>query len=73
VSTFSREPTTLVVKCPGCGSPVPWTEQAVFRPFCSERCKNTDFIGWANEQHQLPGDVSIDDLMSEDLEKSLDR
>jgi uncharacterized protein len=57
----------LVVKCPSCKADVEWSERSEFRPFCSARCKNTDFIGWANEQHQLPGDVSIDDAMSEDF------
>jgi len=57
----------LIIKCPNCKADVVWSEQSLFRPFCSERCKNTDFIGWANQQHQLPGDVSIDDLMSEDI------
>jgi uncharacterized protein len=58
----------LIVQCPSCKQDVVWSEQSPFRPFCSERCKNADFIGWANEKHQLPGDVSIDDLMSEDFE-----
>jgi endogenous inhibitor of DNA gyrase (YacG/DUF329 family) len=64
-STDKTQP--LIVKCPNCKADVEWSEKSPFRPFCSGRCKNTDFIGWANEQHQLPGDVSIEDSMSEDF------
>lgn len=26
-----------------------------FRPFCSERCKLTDFGNWASERYRVPG------------------
>lgn len=67
MNNSSERKQPLVVQCPNCKTDVVWSEQSAFRPFCSVRCKNTDFIGWANEEHQLPGDMSIDDLMSEDM------
>lgn len=57
----------LTVKCPGCGTEVIWSEASASRPFCSERCRNQDFIGWANESHSIPGDSDFDDLLSDDL------
>ncbi len=59
----------IVVKCPTCKADVIWSAQSEFRPFCSERCKNTDFISWANAEHQLPGEPLLDELMSEDIER----
>jgi len=63
----------LTVKCPGCGDEVVWEPASEFRPFCSARCKNLDFIGWAKEEHKLAGDTDYDDLLSEDLFSSEDR
>ncbi len=42
----------LTVTCPCCKQPAAWHNNA-FKPFCSERCKNKDFIGWANEDYKL--------------------
>lgn len=55
------------VACPGCGTATPWSAENPSRPFCSERCRNQDFIGWANETHTIPGDSDFDDLLSGDL------
>ena len=33
----------------------------VYRPFCSERCKNIDFGAWASESFRMEADVSPDD------------
>lgn len=46
----------LIVKCPTCGADVTWGEQSPHRPFCSARCRDTDFIGWANEEKRIEGD-----------------
>lgn len=56
----------LIVKCPSCRAEVAWKQQNVHRPFCSERCRNRDFIGWASEEHRIGGDSSYDDLLSDD-------
>ncbi len=58
----------LVVQCPCCQADVEWTDDAPHRPFCSLRCKQLDFIGWANEEHTIAGDSSYDDLLSEELD-----
>lgn len=59
--------TPVTVACPSCRTPVSWTEQSSFRPFCSESCKNKDFIGWANEEKRIPGSPNYDELFSEDF------
>lgn len=46
----------LTVKCPVCKRPVPWTQEQLFRPFCSERCKLIDLGEWAMEEKIIPGE-----------------
>lgn len=56
------------VSCPHCDAKVEWTEDNLFRPFCSKRCKLIDFGDWANETNKISSDLlEDDDLMSEDL------
>jgi endogenous inhibitor of DNA gyrase (YacG/DUF329 family) len=45
--------TSAIVKCPQCGSPVPWSPSSRWRPFCSERCKTTDLGAWASERYRV--------------------
>lgn len=59
---------TLKIKCPACGIHLLWDSSNRFRPFCSEQCKNQDFVSWANEEHHIPGSGDYDDLLSGDLE-----
>lgn len=44
------------VKCPTCGKPVAWTQEAKWRPFCSERCRLIDLGAWAAEEHRIAGE-----------------
>ena len=43
-----------VVTCPRCGQPAIYAPSNPARPFCSPRCKNADFIAWANEEYRVP-------------------
>lgn len=43
-----------IVSCPICGTPVPWTAQSRWKPFCSERCKLIDLGQWATEKYRVP-------------------
>jgi hypothetical protein len=45
---------TKTVNCPQCGTPIQWTPDQVWRPFCSERCKLIDLGDWAAENHRIP-------------------
>lgn len=45
----------IVLQCPECKKPVRWSEAYPHRPFCSARCKQLDFGGWASEAHRIAG------------------
>jgi endogenous inhibitor of DNA gyrase (YacG/DUF329 family) len=49
------------VRCPGCGQPSEYTPDNAFRPFCSERCKNSDFGAWASERYRVETATPQDD------------
>ena len=53
------------LNCPVCQTALEWTEEFPYRPFCSERCKDSDFCAWANEELVLPGDAEGADYFSE--------
>lgn len=57
------------VNCPTCQAPVVWSTDNPHRPFCSERCRNKDFVAWANEDNTIAGNSTYDDYLSEDLLK----
>ena len=48
--------TSLIVKCPTCQRPVPWTTEQISKPFCSERCKLIDLGEWAMEEKRIAGE-----------------
>ena len=45
----------IFVDCPTCGKKVEWKPENMFRPFCSERCKQIDLGAWAEEKFVIPG------------------
>jgi endogenous inhibitor of DNA gyrase (YacG/DUF329 family) len=47
-------PAPKTVNCPRCGTPVQWTPEYRYRPFCSERCKLIDLGAWATGRYRLP-------------------
>jgi len=42
------------VNCPRCSTPVLWSTDNPWRPFCSERCKMMDLGAWASESYRIP-------------------
>jgi endogenous inhibitor of DNA gyrase (YacG/DUF329 family) len=60
----------LVVNCPHCGHPVNWKPESLFRPFCSERCKNRDFGEWVFEEKIIPGESLLAHDETDDQEQS---
>lgn len=58
---------STIIPCPRCGTEQVWDSKNPFRPFCSEQCKNKDFIAWANEDQVISGNSLFDDVMSEEL------
>lgn len=63
----------LYVDCPSCNTKTLWTKDNPTRPFCSQRCRDIDFCGWANEKRVMDGQSDYDDLLSEDLQQGRDR
>lgn len=43
-----------IVNCPQCGKPVRWVAESIWRPFCSERCKQIDLGAWASGDYRIP-------------------
>lgn len=58
---------TILVPCPACKTKIEWSTGNPNRPFCSDRCRNKDFVAWANEENVMPGNSVYDDLLSDDL------
>jgi endogenous inhibitor of DNA gyrase (YacG/DUF329 family) len=50
-----------IVVCPQCKGDSIFAVSNVYRPFCSERCKNIDFGAWASESFRMPADAPPDD------------
>jgi endogenous inhibitor of DNA gyrase (YacG/DUF329 family) len=50
---MSVETTKLKVRCPHCRNWTKWAENPV-RPFCSERCRQSDLGNWATERYRIP-------------------
>ena len=50
-----------IVNCPTCTKLIPWTEESLFRPFCSERCKLIDFGDWAVGKNTIAGEPVFPD------------
>ncbi|HEY9037002.1 MAG TPA: DNA gyrase inhibitor YacG [Pseudomonadales bacterium] len=40
--------------CPQCGTECLISTENRFMPFCSRRCKDADFLHWANDEHRIP-------------------
>ena len=55
------------VACPGCKTKIKWSTDNPHRPFCSDSCRNKDFIAWAEEDRTMAGNSVYDDLLSGDL------
>ncbi len=51
-----RSNAARIVSCPTCGTPVQWSPQQRWRPFCSERCRLIDLGQWLDESHRIPGE-----------------
>ena len=58
----------MEIECPNCKAKLQYDVKNPNRPFCSEQCKNKDFIGWADEKKSIPGSPDYDDLLSGELD-----
>ena len=59
---------TLAVPCPTCKKQVLMTKDYPYRPFCSKRCKDSDFGDWAAAENRIPGKDLNDELWAEEID-----
>lgn len=66
-STDNSEETADIteISCPQCGKAVPWTQEQIYRPFCSKRCQMIDFGDWAMEKNTIPAEEPPDDFQTD--------
>jgi endogenous inhibitor of DNA gyrase (YacG/DUF329 family) len=50
-----------IVRCPACGGDAVYAASNAFRPFCSERCKESDLGAWATEAYGIEAKPREDD------------
>lgn len=50
-----------IVRCPACGGDSIYSPRNVYRPFCSERCKQMDLGAWASESFRVPTEAPPED------------
>ena len=50
----SQQEPRRIVRCPACGGDSVYASSNLFRPFCSERCRNMDLGAWASESFRVP-------------------
>ncbi|HSX19542.1 MAG TPA: DNA gyrase inhibitor YacG [Gammaproteobacteria bacterium] len=50
----------MIIECPTCKKKIEWSEQNLFRPFCSERCKLIDLGAWADDKYRIPDRQAVD-------------
>ncbi|MEO6362223.1 MAG: DNA gyrase inhibitor YacG [Caldimonas sp.] len=55
-----------IVRCPTCGGDAVYAFSNRCRPFCSPRCKNSDFGAWASEAYSVDAKASEDDAPDAD-------
>ena len=55
------KPASKIVVCPACKGQSIYAPSNLFRPFCSQRCKNMDLGAWATESFRMPADTPPDD------------
>jgi endogenous inhibitor of DNA gyrase (YacG/DUF329 family) len=54
-----------LVPCPACKSDSMYSPSNPNRPFCSLRCKQSDFGGWATESYRVPESRGKPDSIAE--------
>lgn len=61
MSSLNANTTPKIVKCPTCGGDSIFAPSNLWRPFCSERCRQIDLGAWASESFSLPANPPVED------------
>ena len=54
-----------MVSCPSCKGPSLYSLANVWRPFCSERCRQHDLGAWASEDYRVATQAPPEDLVDD--------
>lgn len=54
-----------MINCPRCGKAAVYAPQNKYRPFCSERCQQSDFYAWSEEEYKVAGPAATEDEQTE--------
>ncbi|MDE1952290.1 MAG: DNA gyrase inhibitor YacG [Betaproteobacteria bacterium] len=60
MTASTTAPAARTVRCPGCSGLSRYAAENLWRPFCSERCKNLDFGAWASEHYRVAAPPVVD-------------
>ncbi len=55
-------PKPKIVRCPTYGGDSVFAPSNLWRPFCSERCRQIDLGAWASESFRMPASPPPEDL-----------
>ena len=64
--TTTKKIAPKIVVCPECKGDSVYSTQNIYRPFCSQRCKNIDLGAWASESFRMATDTSPENADSDD-------
>ncbi|MDH3646386.1 MAG: DNA gyrase inhibitor YacG [Gammaproteobacteria bacterium] len=59
----------MQVNCPNCRKSVEWSQESVWRPFCSNRCRLIDLGAWFNEEHRITDESDPAASQSPDIDE----
>jgi endogenous inhibitor of DNA gyrase (YacG/DUF329 family) len=59
MSTENKPP--RIVRCPQCGGDSVFAPSNLYRPFCSERCRQIDLGAWASESFRVEVAPPVED------------
>ncbi|MGO2415957.1 MULTISPECIES: DNA gyrase inhibitor YacG [Cobetia] len=72
-SSSQQTGSPLTVACPQCRTPVVWSPESTFRPFCSKRCHLLDLGAWADESHRIAGETAMDETSIDEMVARMER
>lgn len=56
--------------CPRCKKQIEYSTENVFRPFCSQRCRDVDLGAWLTGENAIPGEnietIDVDNEPADD-------
>jgi endogenous inhibitor of DNA gyrase (YacG/DUF329 family) len=57
----TQTPGPRIVRCPTCGGDSVFASSNLYRPFCSNRCRQIDLGAWASESFAVPASPPVED------------